>query len=415
MVEAPLWRTVAAAGLSTLLASLPVFLLGGLAVLVREDLGFSEAQLGLAASTFFSVAALTAVGAGRIAARTGAWTATVLAAAISALALIGMATAQAYAALLLALALGGVANSLAQIGTNGTLARVVPRHRQGLAFGVKQAAIPAATLLAGFALPVVGLTFGWRASFGAAATLAVVYVLFAPRPVERADAAGTPGNRAGDAPVRALVVVAVAAALAAAAVNGLAAFLVESAVTAGFSASGAGVLLGCGSALGVAARVLVGWVADRRAGGHLKIVGVMMATGAAGMALLATGTPTAFYAGTALVFALGWSWPGLMTFAVVRLNPGAPAVATSYTQTGVFAGGATGPLVFGLLVSGGSYRLAWSAAALAMLAASGLMLTGRQMLEGQRGGPVRTAPRRAGTPIPAPPAARAPRSNRRCR
>jgi MFS family permease len=384
VADAPVWRTVAAGGLSTVLASLPVFLLGGLAVLVRDDLAFSEVQLGLAASTFFSVAALTAVAAGRIAARTGAWAATVLAAVLSALALIGMATAPTYAVLLLALALGGAANSLAQIGTNGTLAEVVPKHRQGLAFGIKQAAIPAATLLAGFALPVVGLTLGWRASFGAAAALAVVYVLFAPRAAARSGAAASSDSRAGDAAVRALVVVAVAGALASAAVNGLAAFLVESAVTAGFTASGAGVLLGCGSALGVAARVLVGWLADRRSGGHLKIVTAMMATGAVGMALFATGAPAAFYAGTALVFALGWSWPGLMTFAVVRLNPSAPAVATSYTQTGVFAGGATGPLAFGLLVSAGSYRLAWSAAALAMVAASGLMFTGRRMLVADR-------------------------------
>ena len=77
MADAPVWRTVAAGGLSTVLASLPVFLLGGLAVLVREDLAFSEVQLGLAASTFFSIAALTAVAAGRVVARTGAWAATV--------------------------------------------------------------------------------------------------------------------------------------------------------------------------------------------------------------------------------------------------------------------------------------------------------------------------------------------------
>lgn len=384
MADAPVRRTVAAGALSTVLASLPVFLLGGLAVLVREELAFSEVQLGLAASTFFSVAALTAVPAGRLAARTGAWAATVLAAVLSAVALLGMAAAPSYVGLLLALALGGAANSLAQIGTNGTLADVVPRSRQGLAFGVKQAAIPAATLLAGFALPVVGLTLGWRASFASAAALAVVFVVSAPRPGRRTTPQARTGGRAGDAAVRALVVVAGAGALAAAAVNGLAAFLVESAVTAGFTASGAGVLLGCGSALGVAARVLVGWLADRRDGGHLRIVTAMVATGAVGMGLLATGTTAGFYAGTALVFGLGWSWPGLLTFAVVRLNPTAPAVATSYTQTGVFAGGAAGPLVFGLLVTAGSYALAWSAAALAMVGASALMHTGRRMLLADR-------------------------------
>ena len=376
----PFWRSVAAGGLSTVLASLPVFLLGGLAVLVRGDLGFSEVQLGLAASTFFAVAAVTAVPAGRVAARTGAWAATVIGAAGSAAALVAMAVAGSYAVLLLALAVGGVANSLAQIGTNGTLAEVVPAHRQGLAFGVKQAAIPAATFVAGFSLPLVGLTLGWRVSFAAAALLAAAYVLLAPRtgrPRRTAAPAGGPG---GSVAVGALTVVAIAAALASAAVNGLAAFLVVSAVASGLSPSGAGVLLGTGSALGVAARVLVGWLADRRTGGHLRIVAAMMAAGAVGMSLFATGAPAALFAGTALVFALGWSWPGLLTFAVVRLNPSAPARATSYTQTGVFAGGATGPVTFGLLVSAGSYRLAWTAAAVAMVGASGLMVAGRRML-----------------------------------
>ena len=388
VTAAPYRRSVAAGGLSTVLASLPVFLLGGLAVLVRDDLGFTEVQLGLAASTFFSVAALTAVPAGRLAARTGAWAATVLGAATSAAALLAMSAARSYAVLLLALAVAGVANALAQLGTNGMLADVVPKHRQGLAFGIKQAAIPAATLVAGFSLPLVGLTLGWRVSFAASALLAVVYVLLAPRTAGRRPTAGSAGGQ-GDAEVVALSVVALsvvaaAAALASAAVNGLAAFLVESSVASGLSPSGAGVLLGTGSALGVAARVLVGWLADRRADGHLRVVAVMMATGAAGMSLFATGEPVAYVAGTALVFALGWSWPGLLTFAVVRLHPAAPARATSYTQTGVFAGGATGPLVFGLLVSAGSYALAWSVAAVAMLLASGLMVTGRRMLLSRR-------------------------------
>lgn len=384
-VDAPVrpslvWRTVAAGSLSTVLASLPVFLLGGLAVLVREDLGFGEVQLGLAASTFFTVAALTAVPAGRVAARAGAWVTTVLAAALSASVLAGMALAPTYGVLLVALGVGGVANALAQIGTNGSLAEVVPAHQQGRAFGVKQAAVPAATLLAGFALPLVGLTLGWRPAFGGAALLAVGYVVLAPRPTSLRRPARRSTVRTGDAAVGALAVVAVAAALAAAAVNGLAAFLVESAVSAGFAPSRAGLLLGCGSALGVLARISVGWVADRRDGGHLAIVAAMMATGAVGMSLLATSAVPAMVAGTALVFALGWSWPGLMTYAVVRLNPAAPAVATSYTQTGVFAGGATGPVVFGLLVQASSYRVAWSAAAAAMLAAALLMVVARRML-----------------------------------
>lgn len=376
----PVGRTVAAAALSTVLATLPVFLLGGLAVLVRDELGFSEVQLGLAASAFFTVAAVSSVPAGRIAARLGAWATTVLAAAASSASLVATALAPSYTVLVAALALGGVGNALAQIGTNGALAAVVPASRQGLAFGVKQAAVPAATLVAGFALPLVGLTLGWRASFAGTALLALVYLAVAPRPTEVRAARRPGGGRAGDAAVGALAVVAFGASLSAAAANGLAAFLVVSAVAAGFSVAAAGVLLGCGSALGVAARVGAGWLADRHDRGHLAVVAGMMAVGAVGMGLLATGAAPAFLLGTALIFAFGWSWPGLMTYAVVRLNPSSPAVATSYTQTGVFAGGAVGPVVFGLLVHAGSYRLAWSAAAAAMLTAAGLTVVGRRML-----------------------------------
>lgn len=110
----------------------------------------------------------------------------------------------------------------------------------------------------------------------------------------------------------------------------------------------------------------------------------MLATGALGMAVLASSSVPLLVPGTVLAFGLGWSWPGLLTFAVVRLNPTAPAVATSITQTGVFAGGAVGPLLFGLLVLVSSYRVAWSAAALALLVAAVLMLVGRQMLLSNR-------------------------------
>lgn len=374
-------RTVAAAAVSTVLASLPVFLLGGLAVLIREELDFGELQLGLAVSVFFTVAALTAVPAGRVAHRLGAWATTVLAAGLSAACLVALALAGSYSAVLAALAVAGSANALAQIGSNQSLAQAVPAGRQGLAFGVKQSAVPAATLLAGLALPVLGLTLGWRAAFVGAALLSVVYVALAPRPGRRRSASVSRATRTGDPAVRALAVLALAAALGSAAANSLGAFLVESAVSVGLSPARAGLLLAGGSALGVVMRLLAGWHADTRPDGHLAVVCLMLGTGALGMTLLATGSTPALLPGTALAIGLGWSWPGLLTFAVVRLNPAAPAVATSITQTGVFAGGAAGPLLFGLLVETSSYRLAWAVAALALLAAALLMAVGSRLLQ----------------------------------
>ena len=106
--------------------------------------------------------------------------------------------------------------------------------------------------------------------------------------------------------------------------------------------------------------------------------------GAGGLALLAVpGTP-ALVIGTALGFGLGWAWPGLLQFAVVRLNPSAPAAATSIVQTGVYAGGFIGPVGFGFLATHLSFPTAWLVGAATMLVAAGLMVLGRRMLVAHR-------------------------------
>jgi predicted MFS family arabinose efflux permease len=120
----------------------------------------------------------------------------------------------------------------------------------------------------------------------------------------------------------------------------------------------------------------------------------MLAGGAVGMALPATGAAPALLPGTALAFGMGWSWPGLLNFVIVRHNPSAPAVAIGINQTGVFAGGATGPIAFGLLVEIWSYRVAWSMAGAALLVAALLMTQGRRRMMADRA-------RRAAPPHPA--------------
>lgn len=65
----------------------------------------------------------------------------------------------------------------------------VPVGRQGLAFGIKEASIPGASMLAGLSLPVIAAALGWRASFVAAAAVAAVVLVALPSP--RWLAAGT--------------------------------------------------------------------------------------------------------------------------------------------------------------------------------------------------------------------------------
>ena len=115
---------------------------------------------------------------------------------------------------------------------------------------------------------------------------------------------------------------------------------------------------------------IAGRFSDTIDSGHLRLVAGMLTGGALGYILLGLGGSWTIVAGTVLAFALGWGWVGVFFFAIVRLNPEAPGAATGVVQTGDFAGSLIGPVLFGTLASGGSYRLAWFvAAALALLGA----------------------------------------------
>jgi MFS family permease len=371
-------RVSAGAIATTVACVLPVFLVGGLAVQLGDDLGFSPAGLGLAVSVYFGVGALASVPSGALTERYGPAVVARAGILLSAGCLLAVAVlARSYPILLALLALSGTANALGQLASNAALARHVPARRQGLSFGAKQAAIPVSTLLAGAAVPTIALTVGWRWAFVAAACAALAALPSVP------DGAPVPGRRAT---VRAgggtagLVVVGMAATLASAAANALGTFVVDSSVGRGLAPGLAGLTLTLGSAVCVAARVGAGWLADRRATGHVALIAAMLVVGAAGLGLLAVAGPLPLVAGVLLGFGLGWAWPGLMNFAVVRLHPRAPAAATSITQTGVYAGGCLGPLGLGATAAHAGYPTMWTVAAVSMLLAAALMLAGSRLL-----------------------------------
>ncbi|RUL91049.1 MFS transporter [Verrucosispora sp. FIM060022] len=382
-------RASAVAVVVTIACVLPVFLVGGLAVQMREDLHFSPAGLGLVVAVYFGVGALASVPSGALVER---WGGAVVARAgilVSASCLLAVAVlARSYPVLLALLAVSGTANALGQLSSNVLLARHVPARRQGLSFGIKQAAIPVSTLLAGAAVPTFALTVGWRWAFVAAAGAALATLPAVPAQPAQPARRSVRGAGRGTFP---LVVVGIAATLAAGAAGALGTFVVDAAVDRGLEPALAGLTLTLGSAACVTARVGLGWLADRRSGGHVTIIAGNLVVGAIGLALLAMAGSAPLVVGVLLGFALGWSWPGLMNFAVVQLHPQAPGAATSITQTGVYAGGALGPLTLGPLAAAAGYPTMWLTAAVAMLAAAALMLTATRLLSAQRH-PVATRP-----------------------
>ena len=360
---------------------LPAFLTGGLAVQVRGELGSGAAALGLSVAAFFVSSALASAVMGRLVERIGAHRGMRLAALGSAASLLGIALlAGSWAGLVACLVLGGLANAASHPATNLSLAREVPAARQGLSFGVKQSAIPAATLLAGLAVPTIALTFGWRWAFAGGAALALAVAFLVPAGTPRSVVRQTQKAREKDARTRSLFLLALGIGLGSAAATPLGTFLVESSVAAGLRVETAGLLLASGSAANIVVRVAFGRLADGMSGGRLLLVAAMLAVGIAGFGMLATGEAALILPGALLAFVAGWGWPGLFNFAVVKTSPGAPAAATGITQTGASGGAAIGPLVFGLVAEVASYDVAWLVCGSIALGALVAILTGRRLL-----------------------------------
>ena len=369
---------------------LPAFLTGGLAVQIRAEMGFGSAALGLAVALFFVSASTASVVMGRLVERIGSHRGMRLAVFGSAASLLCVALfAGSWTGLVVCLVFGGLANAVAHPATHLSLAREVPAGRQGLSFGIKQAAIPSATLLAGLAVPGVALTFGWRWAFAGGALLALVVALLVP--AERLGGVKRVAEaRTSDAAIGPLVLLAVGIGLGSAAATPLGAFVVESSVATGLGVGAAGLLLALGSAASIVVRVLFGRLADGMGGGRLLLVGGMLGAGVAGFVMLATGSPVLVVPGVLLAFAAGWGWPGLFNFAVVRSNPGAPAAATGVTQTGASGGAAVGPVLFGVVVEAAGYGTAWLVSGALALVALVAILAGRQTV--LRGRVSRAAP-----------------------
>lgn len=376
--------TTALAALLTTLAVMPVMLLSALAVLTRHDLRFDRAALGLAIGIFFGTSSLLALPAGRFTEWLGAHRIMVISAVATLFSILGTALfAGSWGTLALFLLLAGIGNSLAHPASNLALSRGVPAEWQGLAFGVKQASIPLAGLLAGLAVPSIALHVGWRVAFASSAALVIpLALLLASSHVPR----GRPPRRLhglsrGLHPVP-LLVLTLAFAFGSVAANSLGGFIVESAVASGVSVSTAGFLFAVNNGLGIGARILYGWRADRRGAKHLHMVAVLLIVGAAGFVALSLSPSREplLWIGSILGFIGGWSWPGLFNFAIVRAFPGAPATATGATLAGGYAGSTVGPIAFGLIVRHTSFPVAWICVAAAALIGASLMVVGRNLV-----------------------------------
>lgn len=381
----PRWTLAVSAGV-VVMGTLPGFLVGVYAVDIKDEFGVGASALGLLLALYFGTSAVLSAVGGAVVERVGARIGMAIClVGVSVAGLLITAVAHSFVVLVALMMVSAAVHAASHPATNLAVATHIPAARRGLAFGIKQAAIPAATFLAGLTVPAFGARFGWRISFlllplAGAALLAALGL--------RVPAAHS-GGRDRSAPrtsSRHLVVIAAAVALAVGGVHSVGVFFVAWGVDEGMSAERLAVILSAVSLGGIAMRMFAGWVADRRPSmAVIPAVTAFITVGACGVAALAAASGYLLATvGVAVALMLGWSWNGLLHHAVVRLHPEAPAYASSVTQSGLFVGVAFGPLVFGLVAEHLSFSTAWLISTGLMLVGAVLMISAYRMIGGER-------------------------------
>jgi MFS family permease len=363
--------------------TVPMFLVSTLSPYLRDDVGLTERSLGLGVGAFYVVSAASAVWLGRIADRQS-WRRGLLIASVAVLVQMLLLARFVNSSVLLIVVLAGtaLAHSLAVGSMNLAILESVPRSRQGIVFGIKQAAVPGATMLAGLSAPLIAAQIGWRWAFVIVAAFPTTAVALAfARRTGRVAANGA-GNVAAPVPaelVKRLRALSLAFAIGTFSTSSLGAFFVLYAVDRGLRPTTAGVVVAVASGVNITVRILMGWLADRRDWDAFGVAGLLMFGGAAGYLLLAFGNGWVLVLGAVLGYGIGWAWQGLVHLGAVRLLPSAPGYATGVIRTGLATGSGTGPVVSGLLIGVLGYTSLWCLlGGLAVVAAVVVFLTVRR-------------------------------------
>lgn len=367
---------VTTAGLATVSGVLPPFLLGALSKPMMVSLPGGESSIGLAISLFFATTAASSRIAGRwVDQHTYAWGLGV-GASVTLTACVGFLVLPISLPLLLGLMfISGIGYAVSAPASAYTISAIESARGRTLAFGLKQAFMPAATLVTGGAVTLLfALDRSWRWGFTPLLLLCSIQLLVVAvsSKLKQHPRTSIPGELIPTPPRSRTTLLSLGGMLGAAVAASVASFFVVAVVAGGAIDTGeAGALLAIASLMGIASRV--GWstlVAFTRID---SVVGtfVLTAIGSVSLAVLAFGSGRGPVTGGVLgFFVFGWSWPGLFLDGVVSRSLHAAGQASGSAQAGMSLGSAFGPLLFGFALHEGSPSGAWFLAALGMGGAS---------------------------------------------
>jgi len=364
--------------LYSVVASFPLFFAGGFAIRLQDDLGIDKSQFGLAISAYFITSTIASFTIGSWIDRRGARVGFIMAGIGGSIASVIVASSNSFWPFAIGLGIAGLSNTGGQLGGNRVLAGL-GAERQGAGFGVKQAAVPMGSFLAGLAVSTIGSGVDWRAAFFGYSVLALATVTIAPDGPGAASASEPRRPVGDDWPF--LLVLATAGMLGGATGNGLAVLTVDAFGAAGFAENVGATALAIGSAITIAGRIGLGWFAGRRQATGFVELGTAMAIGAIAFAILAIAetNQVLIWVGSLLAFLGAWGWPGVMYYTVVRNATTTPGTATGFVVTGVFLGGILGAPLLAIIADRSSYQSAWTTAATMSFVATGLIVLASQI------------------------------------
>ena len=237
-------QPVAAAVAYTVVGILPVYFTTAQAVRLQEELAFGRFEFGFVVASFYLVSSIASRGLGPTIDRIGITRGFRIGALLSLISSGAIAAAgNSWQLMAVFLGIAGLSNAFTQLASNRAVATEVGGRRQGLGFGLKQAAVPMGALVAGLVVPWVGFEVSRRWVYVGAA---IVAGGFAALPPHYPHAAPEPARLAGRRTIP-LIGLTITAALAGGLGNSMASFVVDAAQSIEFSAGTAARLLSVGS------------------------------------------------------------------------------------------------------------------------------------------------------------------------
>jgi MFS family permease len=274
---------------------------------------------------------------------------------------------------------GGGGAAVSTPTSSQLLGRVSPPRLAPLVFSIKQTAVPAGVLIAGFLGPAMAGAFGWRGAMLAVAAGCVACAAALQPLRARFDGDRVPSHRFRLSDFRTTIASVVSApelralSFACFAFNGIQsvfmAYFVTYLVALGYELAAAGFLFSVVVALAVPCRILWGWLGSFHIAPRLVMAGLAfgMAASVAATGLFDAGWPAvAIGLVGAVVSATAVSWHGILLSETARLAPAGMVGSVtggvlSFGQVGALAG----PFVFSLLLHlTGGYLVGWAVCAI---------------------------------------------------